>query len=266
MRNLPKLIAGLVLAGIPAAAWSFQADQAPVPGVPDKAMANVCHLSTGRSSFGLFAGNKNSSAVVYRGRYLITAAHNVWSPFFRTLDRLDVACGQSAPARAAHVRVDRSQVRVACGYRWFPKKRFARDYAVIRLPSAIAVPNPLTLRVFSRADPLPGGVTLAGFPGQSGDRGGMTGERLFSASGAARFVDQRFVEYDINTYPGNSGGPVWIDEADGPRLVGIHVSDTGNGTIGRARMADADFVAEIEAMIASLEEGRPHCGRGSGRG
>jgi V8-like Glu-specific endopeptidase len=264
MRNLSKLIAGLVLAGIPAAAWSFQ-DQAAEHGVPEKALANVCHLSTGRSTFGLFAGAKNSSAVVYRGRYLITAAHNVWSPFFRTLDRLDIACGQSAPARAAHVGVDRSQVRVACGYRWFPRKRYARDYAVIRLPAAIAVPNPLTLRAFSPADSLPGGVTLAGFPGQPGNRGGMTGEQLFRGRGAARFVDERFVEYDINTYPGNSGGPVWIDEADGPRLVGIHVSDTGNGTIGRARMADADFVAEIEAMIESLEAGRPHCGRRSRR-
>jgi V8-like Glu-specific endopeptidase len=266
MGKRPQLAFGLVLAGIGTAAWGVQADQSAEREPVREALANVCHLSTSRSSFGLFGGDNNAAAVLYRGRYLITAAHNVASPFYRTLDRLDVACGRSEPTEAMHVRIDRSQVRVACGYRWFPRKRFARDYSVIRLESPIDVPRPLALRAFSRTDPLPGAVTLAGFPGQPADRDGMTGERLFSASGAGRFVGRHFVEYEIRTYPGNSGGPVWIEEPDGPRLVGIHVSDARNGEIGRARMVDSTVEAEIEAMIASLESGGSHCGRRSRRG
>lgn len=207
------------------------------------ALQSVCHLATVRQKLGSIKTYFNGSAVVYKEQYLITAAHNVYSPFYNPLVRLRVTCGKVAVGANDGIEIDLKAIRVAAGYSWTPK-RYSRDFAVIRLPKPIAVDQPFSLAGVE--GPFPS-VTIAGFPGQKNDADGMNGKTMFSGSGAANRVKGRpFTVYDIETFTGNSGGPVWFETPTGPALVGIHISG------GRARSIEKGSIAEIERMISEL--------------
>lgn len=212
------------------------------------ALQNVCHLSTARRKWLFFRSDYNSSGVIYRGRYVITAAHNVYSPAYAPLTGLRVACGLPAPKSSEHIEVPLSAVRVASGYSWTPR-RWDRDFAVVRLPSAFSSENALKL------SPLPNQnselLHLAGFPASNDEADRLNGERMFYGTGQGR-VEGAFLRYNIETHTGSSGGPVWANLGETPVLAGIHIG--GDKVSNRARLADPQFVVEVERMIVDLEK------------
>lgn len=245
--RLPRSIGSIVGAALVAAPALAECrrDQSPVTEVTG-AFQNICHLSTKRA---IRASPYNGSAILYRRQYLITAAHNVYSPFYNPITSLRFACGLSEPTSEDHRSVAIGKTRVASGYFW---RRFNRDYAVIRLPEPIDVPQPFRLgEVADGAAPFP--VTSAGFPDDSLPNTPMNGWRMFCGTGTATVsAGSPLLNYDVRTKGGNSGGAVWTDGPNGPELVGVHVSGLRNGT-GTARAVNATFKAELDRMIDDLE-------------
>lgn len=239
--RLLAAVLAMVLAG-PAVGQELS-PQREVLETPTGALESVCHLTTQRQRLGVFPRTTfNSTAVVYRGRYLITAAHNVYSPWNSRLRELHVACGGREPSDAEHFSVDPSRTRVAQGYGW---RRFHRDFAVIALPHPVTVSQAFAL---APPDGAARPVLVAGYPGSSPENERMNGHRLFvGESEGAVDPSGPFIRYGVKTYTGNSGGPVWYAGPDGPVLAGVHVSQS------KARIADAEFIAEVERMIRSLE-------------
>jgi V8-like Glu-specific endopeptidase len=236
----------LFLAGLVGSASDAPAQQTKVTGAVTGVFSNVCHLHSRRSTWRGQTWN-NGSAILYRGRYLITAAHNVYSIPSSKVMSVIAACGQSEAPEAAHFTIDLSQVRVAAGYRWVPRKRFSRDFAVIRLSAPL--PGETAVELFPgdlSPDPLP--IELAGFPGREDERDGMNGWRMFKGKGIATPERGKpFLNYDFDSEKGNSGGPVWTMAGTVPVLVGIHVRGSG------ARIVDQFFRDEVNRMIGELE-------------
>lgn len=239
-----KRLAVFVVAMAPATAFAQNTEQAPVSDATAAPYPAICHLYVKRST--PFSGSSNNStAFLYRERYLITAAHNVYSPAYNRARHIGISCGvteadQDKPQQV----VDYRNVRVASGYFW---RRWSRDFAVVRLDRALTGNAGFALPADDVVAPdTPG--RIAGFPGRSGDAGGMTGQRLFAGAGTVR-RNGSFLSYDIETATGNSGGPVWTEATAGPVALGVHIRPSG------ARFLDATTRREIDRMIVSLERG-----------
>lgn len=211
------------------------------------AMANVCHLKVERKKFASGAQANSTGALIADGRYVLTAAHNVYSPFYNRAKRIELRCGVAdadavEPQRVATYR----QAIVAPGYFW---RKFHRDFALIRLDTPLPQAVPSRIAPFSAGDPAP--VRIAGFPGDDDAATPYNGRRLYSGEGQGR-LDGTMLRYPIDTFPGNSGGPVWQDSAGEMRIRGVHVEGTGSS--GAARAVDPSFIRDIEAMMRKLEE------------
>lgn len=211
-------------------------------------LTNVCHLRVRRVRFFLFPSEFNSTAVLFEKQYLITAAHNVHSTTFSRITKIGAACGRANSSSAHHTRIDNSQISVAAGYKW---RDWQHDYAVLKLPYEIASLRPMILRPLTERD-LRSRAVVAGFPGTDDPSAPerIDGEHLFSAQPVPQIeAHSFFVRYDVKTYTGNSGGPVWLELDEGPVLLGIHISgDNGEGV---ARQIDTE-AATLRAMIVSL--------------
>ena len=219
-------------------------EQQPVAAAgPDDTYANVCHLTTRRVGLGKKGGI--GSAVLYRGRYLITAAHNVYSPFYNRVTRIEVRCGRRAiGASEPDFILTGGEWASADGYRWQP---YSRDLGVIRLPRPVTTPVAVEL---SSAVPSAGAmIELAGYPGD-----GIADSRTLYAATGPVMADAREgrLSYFIRTTTGNSGGPVWQRDGNRLSLVGIHVAGYGQRG-GGARRVDDRFVGQVNAMIRDLD-------------
>ncbi|QJQ31974.1 trypsin-like peptidase domain-containing protein [Sphingomonas lacunae] len=219
-------------------------EQQPVAAAgPNDPYANVCHLQTERVGLGGDGGS--GSAVLYRGRYLITAAHNVSSPIYNRVTRIEVRCGRriigdSAPDFILTGR----EWATANGYRW---RRYSHDLGVIRLPRELPTSTPVELA--SDVPPAGAVVELAGYPGA-----GIADTRTMYAATGPVVADSRRgrLSYFIRTTTGNSGGPVWQRDGSRLRLVGIHVVGYRSAGAG-ARRVDDWFVRQVNAMIRELD-------------
>lgn len=232
---------------LPARGEVLQLEAEPVSG----SLENVCHLTVRRVRSLFFPSTFNSSAVLFRERYLITAAHNVHSTTWSKVTSVSAACGRANPAPDDHVQVDLAAIRVAPGYSW---RKWDRDFAVVALPNPLRVTSPVTIRPITEQDAL-SPAHVAGFPGtdEPGAPETMDGRHMFSAEIAPRLDPSSFLaRYALKTHTGNSGGPVWYETPAGPVLLGIHVFGAkGPKSDGVARRLDSEIDA-IEAMIASL--------------
>jgi V8-like Glu-specific endopeptidase len=252
--NLAVIVASLAATALDPA--PVELSQAHVPA-PSGVFLNVCQLTvTRRNMKTLFLGRPvfDSSAFLYRDRYLVTAAHNVHSDFFSRLLAADVFCG------AADVRTTRANgsfrrpdVHVLDGYtfrRPYPA-RYERDVAVVRLQQPICLTRPARLGEADPAGDDP--IHLAGYPSRRGDRDGMNGKRLYYREGRlSRAAEPYLVRHDVAAIGGNSGSPIWIQRGNEQIVVGIHV-----GSGGSARRFNAAMLGEIDALIDTLEAARP---------
>jgi hypothetical protein len=224
---------------------------------PSGFFENVCHLRVTRNRAAQFYRESkpfNSSALLYRGRYLVTAAHNVHSNLFSRLNTLVVVCGAAdSDAGRPGAELHRDAVKVLPGYSFLARTpgRFARDLAVVRLATPICVSEPARLGLFEFRDGSP--MRIAGFPGEEGDGGRMDGTRLYSGEGRLRPSDRAYLlRHDVETEKGNSGGPVWVMRDGQAVVVGIHVAEGGSG-----RLFDPAVLNEVEGMINAFEAAQP---------
>lgn len=243
---MSKLLSLGVAAALFAPLAHAQSDQIEVRAPVSGDLQSVCHVRTLRDRTFGGDGYSNGSAVLYRGRYLITAAHNVYSPWYNRLAALEVMCGAPDASITQPVRVHPARTRVASGYFW---RRFDHDFAVIELPAALQVDAPFTLDGLDRGFSA---VKLGGFPGSPDETDRMDGQHMFLGAGTMTSRGS-LIDYDVATFEGNSGGPVWVTAQGGPALAGIHVS---GGTGGTARAADTRFRREVDRMIGDLEATR----------
>jgi V8-like Glu-specific endopeptidase len=208
----------------------------------DPAFESVCHLFIRRKAF-LFSPKYTGTAVLYRGRYLLTAGHNVYQDHSK-IAGVDVRCG-SADATAGKIDETIAEWQ-ALDASDFPAGGESRDFGVIRLNRPITVSSPFEL---SAAPPQSGDrVRFAGYPG-----GIYTGWKLFQAEGTVRDLSSGIAYYDIQTFKSNSGGPVWRTVGAKSQLVAIHVIGDEARKMGGGRIVDADYVREIDRLIRELD-------------
>lgn len=198
---------------------------------------NLCHLTIERKVL-FFTRRYTGSAVLYQGRYLLTAGHNVYQDNSR-VRKIEVRCGvldaRSRPLPDAVVTGD--DVLDASGY---DGESFARDFGVIRLPRPIATSRPMIL---ADEAATPGeAIRFAGYPGGPHD-----GRQLFAAPGRITASGDGLAHYDIMTFKSNSGGPVWRERDGRAELLAIHVQPSGG------RIVDADYRSEVARLIARLD-------------
>jgi glutamyl endopeptidase len=93
-------------------------------------------------------------------------------------------------------------------------------------------------------------VNISGYPGDRGD-----GTEQYHSANRILNVGERRIFYDVDTFGGQSGAPVWIHETDGapPLVVGIHAYGTG-GTpfdLGITANSAPRIVPEVFNQIAA---------------
>jgi hypothetical protein len=219
----------------------------PVRDVAGTIFESVCHLKVIRRR-GLSRAVKNSSAALYRGRYLITAAHNVHSNAFSSVRLIRVSCGTAAFSEdSVDDEVGRDAVWVPSGYSFVRPLpgRHRTDYAVVRLNRPIAAARTFGLDELGGAPPFP--LSVAGYPGDEDDTTPQDAEHLYVGRGTATGIEDYLLHYDVDTSKGVSGAPVWIERDSGPTIVGIHVG--GTSEYARARVISGAVRREIEAAI-----------------
>ena len=238
--------------------------QAAVTAIPSGSpLESVCHLKTRRTFHLLgFGWSKNTgSGVLYKGRYIITAGHNIFQDF-TNLKAISVQCGRRETEATIDMVAHSSgewEARDAKGYFPMGGKDFHRDFGVIRLKDPIVVAKPFTLA--EKVGQAEEKVHFAGYPVEKDKNNnvlnGRNGYRLFSAMATlkdepapVRYGATRdLIYYDLKTFGSNSGGPVWRMGTDGtPELVAVHVTNSGG------RIVDEPFRKEIDRLIKVLDE------------
>lgn len=137
--------------------------------------------------------------------------------------------------------------------RWIDSADPDFDIGCIHLPEALGD----RLGWFPIASMPPGElqnymVNISGYPA---DRGG--GEEQFFNVNRVLNVGERRIYYDVDTYGGQSGAPVWVHEADGapPVVVAIHAYGTGGTPFSLGLTANSapriipEVFQQIEAWI-----------------
>jgi V8-like Glu-specific endopeptidase len=94
-------------------------------------------------------------------------------------------------------------------------------------------------------------VNVSGYPG---DRG--VGTEQYHHKNRVLQVTDRRVFYDVDTFGGQSGAPVWIHENDTapPLAVGIHAYGTGGSPTGLGANSAPRIIPEVLALIRSWVE------------
>ena len=141
--------------------------QCPIDAVPAHSyLNNVCHLKIYREFIFDLAPNFGS-AFVYQGRYLITAAHNVYQQRSQ-VRKIEVRCGQAVVDEEVEPDfvIDSDEFFEASRFYSpvpFITKDFKDDFGVIKLPTNVADALPIELAEASakKGDP----VAIAGYPG-----------------------------------------------------------------------------------------------------
>lgn len=204
----------------------------------------MCHLTIYRKYFGLLPKRPAyGSAVLYKQRYLLTAAHNIYDPFYNGIDRVEVRCGQEdVRDMPAQQTVDSEHLATSRNYNWKPFNgdEFQRDFGVIKLENPITGKMPYQLAEAFPAIGTP--ILLAGYPG-----GENSATELFIGKGATRPGYGKILKYNLRTFTGNSGGPVWNISGEIPELAAIHVSQSAG------RGIDTQFAEEIDYLIGILD-------------
>lgn len=151
-------------------------------------------------------------------RTIVTAGHCVYSNFFFGGWATSIEISPGRNGSATPYSTVRSE-RFSSVDRWIEQEDPDFDIGCIHLDQPIADIGWFSFAALP-ADTLEGYlVNVSGYPG---DRGGGT-EQYHHVNRVLSVTDRR-VFYDVDTYGGQSGAPVWIHENEGapPIVIGIH--------------------------------------------
>lgn len=201
---------------------------------------SVCHLHVYRP----LTSPHSTAALITRTR-MVTAAHNVYSPFYNRVRAGDVRCGQSGDvvAWAPVERFGWKDQKTADRYFW---RRYRWDYAGVRLP--VPAPYPADFRLLrpDEAAPTLGEIVhVAGFPWTDDVSQGT----MYETRGEVVESTRDIIYYDAHTRGGMSGAPVWVQRGDEYIIVGIHVAGTDSTDMAPARATARRINAEAFSAI-----------------
>lgn len=190
-------------------------------------------------------------------RTIITAGHCVYSQHFfgGWAQRIEVTPGrngQDFPFGQIVVADDFEAID-----RWVEAEEPDVDVGVVHLDRDIG--NTLGwfgLASLPATDLQDSFVNISGYPG---DRGAGT-EQYFHSNRVKQVTDRR-VFYDVDTFGGQSGAPVWVyeDGSDDPIVVGIHAYGTGGTPSGFGILANSAprIIPEIFDLIQGWIDNGP---------
>jgi V8-like Glu-specific endopeptidase len=187
---------------------------------------------------------------------VLTAGHNLWDPAFGFARNIRVTPGQAGSS---------TPFGAAFGTVWTVPSEYVStggsfefDIGVINLGSNIGNSTGwFGLQSVSAATATDSIVQLAGYPG---DLSG--GDFQYTSSDNVDFVSGNQLFYDgaLDTFGGNSGGPLWWNLSGGPFIVGVHTS--GGSLFNGGTMLTSDFFARVTAW-ANDGGGSPIAGTGA---
>lgn len=184
--------------------------------------SNICYLNTTRSAriFG-FRSTWHSAGTLLEGRYLVTAAHNLYDSWKSKPIQVLVTCkekdGSIKSSLISQHGIDKTREIEHYDY------SFSQDYAFIKLEETLNVEEEISLNDtlnFSEINE----VEVAGYP---------DGKLSYGKGLVIKPIQTNSTfTYKITTAKGMSGGPVWA----GGSLVGIH------GFPGGGRQANSELI------------------------
>jgi V8-like Glu-specific endopeptidase len=196
--------------------------------------SSVCHIEITRQRKFRRDAHTISTGFLIGDRFLLTAAHNVFSPDYNRAFLDAVRCGWH-DGKAQFEVTDSftlDQIRVAAAYRW----KFGHDYAMLRLPrhapdvAAFRIPAAGEVAVYEND-----AIHIAGYPG-----GGKGGKTMYRGSTTTFDLSEPpFIYYGFETETGSSGSPIYVRRANDYVVAGVHV---GNGLARRIDRAAADEI------------------------
>ncbi|MDI3282202.1 peptidoglycan-binding protein [Polyangium sp. 15x6] len=154
-------------------------------------------------------------------RTVVTAGHCVYSHAFGGfMKSVEVTPALDSDARPFGSVVGK-KFRAAEG--WIKDKSSEYDYGVILLDEPIRLESGFFVPMPASNTELEG--VLANIAGYPSDR--ELGRRLFFHARKLQNIGTRRVQYDIDTFGGQSGSPVWVTLRNGKRIVAaIHTNGT----------------------------------------
>lgn len=184
-------------------------------------------------------------------RTIVTAGHCVHSQFFfggwaSTIDISPGRNGSSLPYGTV------SSTRFSSVDRWIEQEDPDFDIGCIHLDRPIADVGWFSFASLSATELEGYLVNVSGYPG---DRG--SGTEQYHHVNRVLSVSDRRVYYDVDTFGGQSGAPVWIHEKeDGPPIViGIHAYGVGGSRAGlTANSAPRIIPAVFEQISAWIDQ------------
>jgi glutamyl endopeptidase len=189
-------------------------------------------------------------------RTILTAGHCVYSTTFfgGWADEIEIRAGRNGDEAPFGVVTTR---RFASVDKWVESEDPDFDIGVLHLDEPLGDQVGWFAVGALPAEDLQGFlVNISGYPG---DRGNGR-EQFFHANRVLRVTDRR-IFYDVDTFGGQSGAPVWIYEEEGaaPLAVGIHAYGIGGTpssfgiTANSAPRIIPEVFDQIQAWIAEDE-------------
>jgi V8-like Glu-specific endopeptidase len=219
--------------------------QIPIENITSKPFPSIARITTIRKKgFRLLSKQSvfQSTGALVNNRYLFTSAHNIFSTKFSWIESAELRFGYQNGISLwdAPKKYSASSFKIAKHYNW---NIFSKDYAVIDL--GIDAPNQQTSFRLPKVNELiqlaqeSTKLYFAGYPGAEGHNGQI----LKGATTESFSLDQKFLNYDIDTATGNSGGPVWFEKDGEYILAGIH------GSEGKATALVSEVLTEVNSWI-----------------
>lgn len=172
-------------------------------------------------------------------RLVLTAGHCV---FFhdesRWASHIDVAVGRSRHGVLARA----ISSELLAPQQWLARGSDDHDYGGIILAQPLDV-GYLSCGALEDSELLRRVVEVTGYPADRDH-----GERQFTHAREIIDLERTRLHYDIDTYAGQSGAPVWLVRGDTAVVVGIHTQS--DGSLNSALRIDAGVLATIRAWKA----------------
>lgn len=208
---------------------------------------NICFLHISRDR--LF-GNDDwflSTGFIIAPNIILTAAHNIYSPRLSRVNHITIIPGKYydiTPFGSINISGESNcnqSIKTHPKYSFSQKKnkRIKYDFGVIVLPDSLKIESdviPLCF-VLDSTYSLNVGDTLnvSGYPADK--EYGFAGDFLTSQYDICRGVHGKSFSHQLDTYTGNSGSPIWVNQNGKKIIVGVHTFG------GSATNLDSDNIA-----------------------